>query len=144
MIRAHFGSMAGWTSVAEIDAYRLAVELRDQVGRLVESGRAAKDFNFRDQIRDSTSSVTRNLAEGFDRYGHGEFAYFANVAKGSLGETIDALKEGREKRYFTDEDFNRLNSLAESARKATTGLLRYLLSSKAPGERTAKPKRHRR
>ena len=91
--------MAGWKSVDEIDAYRLAVEPRDEIGRLTDSGRAAKDFKFRDQMRDAAASTTRNLAERFDRYFHGEFGYFAGVAKGSVGETIDALREGRAKGY---------------------------------------------
>jgi four helix bundle protein len=127
--------MAGWKSVEEIDAYTLGVELRDEITRLTERGRAARDFGYRDQIRDSSSSVTKNLAEGFDRYDHGQFAYHANVAKGSLGETIDALKDGKAKRYITDEEFGRLFALAERARKATGGLIRYLHSSQAPGEK---------
>ena len=127
--------MAGWRSVEEIDAYVLAVQLRDAITLFTESGRAARDFGYRDQIRDSSSSVTKNLAEGFDRYDHGEFAYHANVAKGSLGETIDALKDGKAKRYIADDEFDRLCALAERARKATGGLIRYLKSSQAPGEK---------
>ena len=136
--------MAGWKSVEEIDAYCLAVELRDDIGRLTASGRASKDFEFRDQIRESAASATKNLSEGFDRYFHGEFGYFAGVAKGSLGETIDALKEGRAKGYWSISEFDRLMALAERARKATGGLLRHLLTSQAPGEAALKKKSPRR
>ena len=134
--------MPGWKSVEEIDACRLAVELRDDIGRLTESGRASKDYSFRDQIRDSAASITKNIAEGFDRYYHGEFGHLVGVAKGSLGETIDALKEAKAKKYVSEEEFERLHALAERARKATAGLLRYLQSSEAPGE-TTKRKRTR-
>ena len=134
MICAPLMSMAGWKSVEEIDAYRLAVELRDDIGRLTETGRASKEFDFKDQIRESSASVTKNIAEGFERYYHGEFAHFVSIAKGSLGETIDALKEGEAKRYWAGEDFDRLHALAVKTRKATAGLLRYLQASGAPGE----------
>jgi four helix bundle protein len=144
MRAASVGRMAGWKSVEEIAAYVIAVELRDDIGRLTQAGPAAKDFKFRDQIRDSAASATKNLSEGFDRYYHGEFAYLAGVAKGSLGETIDALKEGKAKNYFSLQDFDRLFALAEKARKATAGLIRYLQSSEAPGECRAKRRTKRR
>jgi len=96
--------MAGWKSVEEIEAYRVAVDLRDWIGRLTQSGPAGRDFTFRDQIRSSAASTTKNLAEGFERFYHGEFAQFASIAKGSLGETIDALKEGKAKAYFSPKD----------------------------------------
>ncbi len=128
----------------EIKAYQLAVELRDDITRLTETGRAARDFGFRDEIRESSSSVTKNLAEGFDRYYHPEFARFAGIAKGSLAETIDALKDGKIKKYISEEDFHRLNELAERARKATGGLIRYLESSQAPGEERRRPRPRRR
>ena len=136
--------MAGWKSVEEIDAYRLAVELRDDIGRFTDSGPVTRDFKFRDQIRDASSSTTRNLSEGFDRYFHGEFAYFAGIAKGSLGETIDLLKDAKEKKYLFPEEFDRLLRLAVRAKKATGGLLSYLRSSEAPGESARRRKRKRR
>jgi four helix bundle protein len=49
-------------------------------------GPAAKDFKFRDQIRDSPSSVTSNIAEGFGRYRPAEFGRFLNIARGPLTE----------------------------------------------------------
>ncbi|HVH55289.1 MAG TPA: four helix bundle protein [Vicinamibacterales bacterium] len=133
--------MAGWKSVEEIEAYRVAVDLRDWIGRLTQSGPAGRDFTFRDQIRSSAASTTKNLAEGFERFYHGEFAQFASIAKGSLGETIDALKEGKAKAYFSPKDADALLTLAEKARKATSGLIRYLRSSKAPGENRARRRR---
>ena len=133
--------MAGWKSVKEIEAYRVAVDLRDWIGRLTQSGPAGRDFAFRDQIRSSAASTTKNLAEGFERFYHGEFAQFASIAKGSLGETIDALKEGKAKAYFSPQDAEALLALAERARKATSGLIRYLRSSQAPGENRARRRR---
>jgi four helix bundle protein len=133
--------MAGWKSVEESEAYRVAVDLRDSIGRLTQSGPAGRDFTFRDQIRSSAASTTKNLAEGFERFYHGEFAQFASIAKGSLGETIDALKEGKTKAYFSPQDADALLALAERARKATSGLIRYLRSSQAPGENSARRRR---
>jgi len=124
--------MAGWTTVEEIIAYQLSVELRDQIVVLVESGRLAADFKFRDQMRDAARSAPRNLSEGFYRYNHGEFAYHASVAKASLGELKTHLEDARTGKYITDDVFTRLFALAKETMATTSGLLKYLRSSKAP------------
>jgi four helix bundle protein len=124
--------MAGWTTVDEIIAYQLSVKLRDQIVALVESGRLARDFKFRDQMRDAARSAPSNLSEGFYRYNHGEFAYHASVAKASLGELKNHLQDARTGKYITEEVFTQLFALAKESMKTTSGLLRYLRSSKAP------------
>jgi four helix bundle protein len=137
---ARTGGMAGWKRVEEIAAFRLSVQLRDDILELSDGPRFRGAADLRDQIRDSAASAPRNLSEGFDRYFHGEFAFFAGVAKGSLGETINHLDDSRRRGAVSAEDHARLISLAIEARKATAGLLRYLLSSGAPGE-TRPPRR---
>lgn len=124
--------MAGWKSVEEIIAYQVSRELRRQVLAATRTGPASKDYDFRRQIRDSARSAPRNLAEGFTRYNHGEFAYHTNVAKASLAETLNHLQDGFEERYFSTELFERMNRLAVRALKACTGLLRHLQTSQAP------------
>ena len=133
--------MAGWKSVEEIDAYRMAVELRDHIIRFTETGRAARDLDFRDQIRRSSSSTTKNLAEGFERFYHGAFGYLAGVAKGSIGETIDALKEALAKGYLSESEFEHLHALAQKARKATSGLVRHWCRPKLRPNRARDPRR---
>jgi four helix bundle protein len=85
-----------------------------------------RDFKFRDQIRDSSASATRNSAEGFGRFRPAEFARFLEFARGSLTETHNSLRDDRG--YFTDTDCDRLSRLAGRAAKATSGLIRYLRS----------------
>ena len=124
--------MPGWKSVDEIIAYQLSVRLRDEILRLTRVGAVSKDWGFCDQIRDSARSAPRNLAEGFSRYNHGEFANFTNIAKASLAETLNHLRDGKTQSYFAPADCERLESLATEAIRTSTGLLRHLQSSKAP------------
>lgn len=124
--------MPGWTSVEEIIAYRLAVQLRDEILRLTRIGAVSKDWGFCNQIRDSARSAPRNLAEGFARYHYKEFANFTNIAKASLAETLNHLRDGQTQSYFSTADFHRLESLAAEAIRTSTGLIRHLQTSKAP------------
>lgn len=133
--------MAGWKSVEEIDAFRLSAQLRDEILQVSDEPRFRAEADVRDQIRESAASAPRNISEGFDRYFHGEFAFFAGVAKGSLGETINHLDDAQKRRALSEPQHARLLALAIQARKATAGLLRYLLSTDAPGE---PPRRRRR
>jgi four helix bundle protein len=70
--------------------------------------------------------VTRNIAEGFGRFGDAEFAWFLRVARGSLTETHNSLRDGHDRGYFTVTDTAGLQRLAIRAIKAATGLIRYL------------------
>jgi four helix bundle protein len=100
--------------------------------RITRAGAVARDWKFRDQIRDSVRSAPRNLSEGFARYNHGEFAYFANIAKGSFAETRNHLQDAKEENYLSCDDYARMDEIAEEALRTTNGLLRHLLTSEAP------------
>jgi four helix bundle protein len=49
----------------DLVCWQLSYELKCEVFAFASSGEAAKDFKYRDQIRDSSASGPRNIAEGF-------------------------------------------------------------------------------
>jgi four helix bundle protein len=118
--------MAGVNRYEDLHAWRLSVELRDGIAPLVESGRAARNLDFKRQILDASSSPPRNIAEGFGRFRPKPFANFLRIARASLMETRNLLQEGRSKRYFGARDVERLLRLQARASKATLRLTRYL------------------
>ena len=122
--------MAAARQIEDLIVWQMAVKLRDEILGLTESGRIAKDWSLCDQIRDSARSAPRNLAEGFDRFQPREFAHFARIARGSLGETKNHLLDGATRGYLSKPDADRLIALATRCRKSTTRLMRYLCSCK--------------
>ncbi|HYM23339.1 MAG TPA: four helix bundle protein, partial [Vicinamibacterales bacterium] len=60
----------------ELEVWQLANELKLEVYALTKDGPASKDFKFRDQIRDSAASNSKNIVEGFGRFRPGPFAQF--------------------------------------------------------------------
>ena len=116
----------------ELRAWQLADRLRTEVYRFTGVPPAVNDRRFCEDIRASSASVCANIAEGFGRYTHREFAGFVTIARGSLSETQDHLISAQGRRYLTPENFAALWSLSEDAMRAATGLFTYLKSHPRP------------
>ena len=99
----------------ELVAWQLARELERRVYAFTATGAAARDIEYCHQIRKSSSSAPRNLAEGFGRYLPGDFGRFVRNALGSLNETQDHLDAGLERQYLTKEIHTELKLLARRA-----------------------------
>jgi four helix bundle protein len=123
--------MAGVTRFQDLEAHKLAAEIRRRVFRLTRDGAAARDYKFVAQIRDAARGGTRNIAEGFSRFNPTEFHQFLSYSKSSLDETIDALDDGLESEYFTQHEHDELVSLIARANGAIGRLMAYLESSVA-------------
>ena len=78
---------------------------------------------------EASRSASRNLAEGFARFGHKEFARFARIAKASEVELIDHFQEAFDSGYITAEEHRDHEHAARKALKAVIGLIRYLEST---------------
>ena len=109
--------------------WQLGTELRQKVHAITAVGPAARDRRFCDQIRDAASSVTRNIAEGFGRYGNREFARFLTIARGSLFEVEDQLRDGVARGYWDSATTKELHDLCNRTVAAITYFIRYLKSA---------------
>ena len=118
--------MAGVRRYEDLLVWQLASGLRDKVFTLTEKGAVSRNFKFRDQIRESSSSAPANIAEGFGRFRPREFAFFVRIARASLLETRNHLQDGQNKKYFTEADAADLLKLQVRATVAATRLLKYL------------------
>jgi four helix bundle protein len=70
----------------DLEVWKLAFEIANQVYDLTLDERFSRDFALRDQMRRCAISVFSNIAEGFERDGNREFINFLSIAKGSCGE----------------------------------------------------------
>ena len=118
--------MAGVRRYEDLEVWQLADELKREVYALTDTGQAAKDLRFRDQIRDSAASNTKNIAEGFGRFHPGDFAHFMEFAVSSAMETQDSLKDGADRGYFTPQRVANAQRLVERSIKCSTRFIVYL------------------
>jgi len=118
--------VAGVRRYEDLEAWQIADELKREVYALTETGSASKDFKFRDQIRDSAASSTKNIAEGFGRFHPGDNARFVEISLTSTMETQDSLKDGIDRGHFTPERVARARELVERSLKCSKGFIVYL------------------
>jgi four helix bundle protein len=130
----------------DLVCWQLAHTLKCEVYAFTADGPAARDFKYRDQIRDSASGAPRCIAEGFGRFRPREFARFLEYARASLMETRNSLIDGLDSGYIAEPLYSRLMNLAGAALRTTTALMRQKQQQaederarRKPGNRSAPP-----
>ena len=132
--------MPGVRRYEDLEAWQIADELKREVYALTETGPASKDFKFRDQIRASAASSTKNIAEGFGRFRPAENAHFVEFSVASAMETKDSLKDGVDRGHFTPARVARAQELAERSIQCSTRFIVYLKSCKKNWRPPRKPR----
>jgi len=110
----------------ELECWQLANDLKLRVYAFTAKMPVARDVKYCDQLRESTRSAPRNIAEGFGRYRPAEFARFLEIARASLTETHNHLRDGLDLNYLTEAECGQMFKLCDRASGATTNLLLYL------------------
>ena len=124
----------------ELVCWQLARELERQVYAFTAMPPVANDLEYCRQIRKSSSSSQRNMAEGFGRYLPGEFARFMRNALGSLNETRDHLGAGLEQGYLSENLHLELRTLNDRAIGASVRLTEYLEKAKKTWRGRTRPR----
>ena len=127
----------------ELEAWQLAHQVRVRMMELASRPPVARNFDFVNQTETAARSACRNIAEGFWRYQHPQFAQFLNIAKASLGELLDSVDEALARNYVTPQEYESLNQLVSSALASTTSLHKYVSTTPTPPSKSSRPKRRR-
>ena len=116
----------------DLIAWQLCNRLRRLVLTNIRAGPAAKDFDYRLQLRKAARSACYNTSEGFYRYRHGQFGNQLNIARASLGEALDQIDEGLENEYFTTAQHLEMRRLCLRAVKCNAALQHSWKGHEAP------------
>jgi four helix bundle protein len=109
----------------DLVAWQRGHELRTAVWAAVQRN-ADMDLRLRAQWTDAARSVCSNIAEGFGRRTHREFARFLDHATSSLKEVEDTIIEAQMRGHLSVEEAAELNQLVRHTQAPLAGLLRYL------------------
>src|SRR5436305_15073652 len=114
--------MAKIRKFEDIESWKRARKLANEIYNVTAVGRFARDFGLRDQIRCASVSILSNIAEGFERGGDKEFLQFLAVAKGSCGEVRSQLYVAFDQSYIDEKQFKDISDKAVEVSQIISGL----------------------
>jgi four helix bundle protein len=125
----------GARTVEELVCYQLALELRKACMASTARPAFKDDRRFRDDFRAAARSASSNIAEGFRRRTHREFARYLEYSISSIAETAHHVNDAWSCGYISVDEEGNCLQLAKRSNTAVSRLRRYLLDNPdAPDE----------
>jgi four helix bundle protein len=124
--------MAKYTTFTELPVWKEAVEFAAEVYVFCEKGKLEKDYRMKDQLRAAASSISNNIAEGFEYGSNRSFIRFLTYAKGSAGEVYNQFTILNKAGMIDDTSFHYYSGKAYQLGRKIGGLIRYLKQSVNP------------
>lgn len=75
----------------DLEVWKKAVQIASEILTLTNHAPLKSDFSIKDQLRRAASSISSNIAEGYEYGNNGDFIRFLKYAKGSAGELRSQL-----------------------------------------------------
>jgi len=116
------GNMEFW----ELDAWKKAHMLVLDVYNITKGFPSEEKYSVTDQIRRAASSVTANIAEGFERYHFKDKIRFYYQARGSAAEVQNFTVLARDLGYIDTVTCKRIGEHATECKKLINGLIRSI------------------
>jgi len=127
--------MATINSFEELDIWQLGREICKDVWDKFENTSLGKDFELKNQMNRSSSSIMDNIAEGFERNGRREFINFLSYSKGSCGELRSQLFRAFDRNHISKEEFEFLKEKTITESKKIGSFMAYLVKSDHKGSK---------
>ena len=117
----------------DLEIWKLAKEICQDVWHFMESNSLSADYSLRNQMNASSGSIMDNIAEGFERNGNREFLQFLSIAKASCGELRSQLYRCLDRKHFSQEEFEHMLSKTSLEGKKIGAFMAYLKKSERKG-----------
>ena len=109
----------------DLETWQTAHQYALSIYKITEKFPDSERFGIISQLRRAASSITANVAEGYERYYFKDKIRFYYNARGSCAETQNFLFLSRDLGYITMEQCRELVDKAHEVRKLLNGLIRY-------------------
>ena len=119
----------GKTSFENLEVYRLAEKLADEIWSIVaEWDRFAKN-TVGIQLVNAADSVSANIAEGCGRFNYKDNARFIRIARGSMYETKNWLRRAYKRNLRSDAQIEKIKPVLEELLPKLNAYLRSIKNS---------------
>ncbi len=110
----------------DILAWQKARCLVNEIYSICRIGAISKDYQLRNQLQRAAISAMTNIAEGFSRHSHRDFAHFLDIARGSAAEVQSLLYIAKDVGYLNDQQFSAVYKQAGETVSLIAGFTNYL------------------
>ena len=110
----------------DFEVWQKSIDLAVLIYKLTMEEPLSKDYSLKDQIRRASTSVSNNIAEGFEYGNNKQFARFLRIAKGSLGEVRSQIVVLKRLNYISKEDYQSIYDECKFISKQLYSLINYL------------------
>ena len=118
-------------SYEDLFVWQKAMDLTEEIYRLVKFLPREKTYALSDQMRRAVVSIPSNIAEGHGRSSTREFINFLSIARGSLTELRTQIQICQRLKYFSESESEFATSLCVEIYKMLNALISRL-KSKTP------------
>jgi four helix bundle protein len=115
----------------ELRAWQAAYGFKLKIYDLIDEGPLSKDERLQKQLREGAASAPGQISEGFGRFDPVDFARFVKMARASIIECQNHLKDAVDRRHITEHLREEHDKVAREALMEIGGLLDYLHSPEA-------------
>lgn len=127
--------MATVNKFEDLEVWQMARKYAGSIYQLTLQEKFAKEYKFKDQIKDSSGSIMDNIAEGFGRESRLEFINFLGIAKGSLYESQSQLYRAFDYGLISKETLDLNYKEAEIIAAKIAAFMIYLNKSLVKGKK---------
>ncbi len=113
-----------------LEVWKVGRELRIFISGLCKKFPKHEIYGLVQQIKNSSRSVTANIAEGYGRFHYQENMQFCRQSRGSLEETKDHAYTALDENYISKEEFDAFLEKYEKCLKLLNGYLSYIKTEK--------------
>ncbi|MES2775965.1 MAG: four helix bundle protein [Bacteroidota bacterium] len=113
-------------SFTELDVWKKARILKNEVKSLVEIFPADEKFRLIDQLIRSSRGINSMIAEGHGRFTFKDQLHFCVIARGSLSETLNHLIDAFDCKYISEAKLLHFKGLIDETGKLLNGYINYL------------------
>jgi len=106
--------------------YKLAERLEVFIYKVTEKFPKDEKYRSVDQLRRSSSSVTDNISEGYNRYFYADKIKHLYIARGEAGETNAGIKKAQKKGFISKKTSDFVNEKYTELIKGINGYIRYI------------------
>lgn len=116
----------------DLETWQKAHQLVIDIYKITKDFPREEQFGLTSQLKRASSSITANIAEGFERYHFNDKIRFYYQARGSTAEVQNFLILAKDLGLIESSKFDKLEKQVDEVRRLTNGLIKSIERQKQP------------